>query len=59
MNDANTRRVAKVAASKMANGDGGCQTPSEACTQTFKMRRTSPTTEQLYAAVHLLEQASQ
>lgn len=55
MSDPNTKQVAQIAGQKMANGDGGCQTPSEACQQTFKMRRTSPTTEQLYAAIHLLE----
>lgn len=38
MSDQDTKRVAQVAASKMVNGDGGCQTPGEACAQTFKMR---------------------
>ncbi len=55
MSDQDTQRVAQVAASKMADGDGGCSTPSEACSQTFRMRRTSPTKEQLVAAVHLVE----
>jgi hypothetical protein len=55
MSDQNTKRVAQIAGQKMTNGDGGCQTPENACRQTFKMRRTSPTTEQLYASVHLLE----
>jgi len=55
MSDANTKRVAQVAAQKMADGDGGCQTPEYACQQTFKMRRASPTREQLMAAVHLVE----
>jgi hypothetical protein len=55
LGDKDTKRVAQVAAQKMTNGDGGCSTPSEACQQTFKMRRTSPTREQLYAAVHLVE----
>lgn len=47
LNDKDTKRVAQVAASKMVSGDGGCTTPSEAIQQTFKMRRTSPTKEQL------------
>jgi hypothetical protein len=55
LGDKDTKRVAQVAAQKMTNGDGGCSTPSEACRQTFRMRRTSPTREQLVAAVHLLE----
>jgi len=55
MSDKDTKRVAQVAGQKMTNGDGGCSTPSEACRQTFRMRRASPTTEQLYAAVHLVE----
>ncbi|HEX3643199.1 MAG TPA: hypothetical protein VHV10_18075 [Ktedonobacteraceae bacterium] len=55
MSDKDTKRVAQVAGQKMADGDGGCQTPDEACRQTFKMRRTSPTREQLVAAVHLVE----
>jgi len=55
MNDKDTKRVAQVAAQKMAAGDGGCSTSDEACRQTFRMRRTSPTVEQLLAAVHLLE----
>jgi hypothetical protein len=55
MSDPNTKRVAQVAGQKMANGDGGCQTPEHACQQTFRMRRTEPTTEQLVAAIHLLE----
>jgi hypothetical protein len=55
LNDKDTKRVAQIAGQKVANGDGGCQTPNETCQQTFKMRRTSPTKEQLYAAVHLLE----
>ncbi len=49
MNDKDTKRVAQIAGQKMANGDGGCQTPEQACRQTFKMRRTEPTTEQLVA----------
>jgi hypothetical protein len=55
MNDQDTKRVAEVAGQKMTNGDGGCATPDEACQQTFRMRRASPTKEQLIAAVHLLE----
>jgi len=55
MSDKDTKRVAQVASKKMADGDGGCSTPSDACRQTFKMRRTSPTKEQLVAATHLLE----
>lgn len=55
MSDKDTKRVAQVAGQKMADGDGGCQTPEHACQQTFKMRRTSPTKEQLVAAVHLVE----
>jgi len=58
MSDKNTRRVAQVAAQKMADGDGGCQTPEHACQQTFRMRRTSPTREQMVAAVHLLEKGA-
>jgi hypothetical protein len=57
MSDQDTKRIAQVAAQKMADGNRGCQTPEQACRQTFKMRRTSPTREQLYAAVHLLESA--
>lgn len=56
MSDKDTKRAAQVAAQKMADGDGGCATPREACQQTFRMRRTSPTREQLYAAVHLVEE---
>ncbi len=55
LDDKDTKRVAQVATRKMNNGDGGCATPSEACQQTFKMRRTSPTKEQLMAAVHIVE----
>jgi hypothetical protein len=58
MSDKDTKRVAQVAARKMADGDGGCQTPKHACRQTFKMRRALPTREQLYAAVHLLEKGA-
>ena len=59
LGDKDTKRVAQVAALKIADGDGGCSTANEACHQTFRMRRTSPTREQLYAAVHLLEQTNQ
>ncbi len=55
MSDQDTQRVAQVAASKMASGDGGCSTASDACSQTFRMRKTEPPREQLYAAVHLVE----
>ena len=55
MNDKDTMRVVAAAGQKMVNGDGGCQTPSEACQQTFRMRRASPSTEQLYAAVWMLK----
>jgi hypothetical protein len=55
LNDKSTQRVAQVAAQKMTSGDGGCQTPMQACHQTFRMRRTEPPREQLVAAVHLVE----